>query len=185
MHVLVVGATGMLNEATVTFIHRGCLVTTVSRSHDRAKALKSLAKFPEHVNTLVLDWHHGDHLIKEVTASSLKFGPIDQVVLWMHSDAQHAMNKLLERIEAVNMGETWELYHIKGSSASRPEKNWKPRIPENCQYHDIILGFKKDSEHSRWLTNAEISQGVIEAVFEKTTSKIIGTVEPWSQRPGW
>ncbi|WP_343781482.1 hypothetical protein [Virgibacillus salarius] len=53
-------------------------------------------------------------------------------------------------------------------------------MPANCQYRQIQLGFKVVSNYSRWLTNQEISQGVIEGIQKErnTMLHIVGQVEP-------
>ena len=50
-------------------------------------------------------------------------------------------------------------------------------------YHQIVLGFKREACSSRWLTDEEISAGVLDAVSEKQPSYVVGTVTPWDERP--
>ena len=50
-------------------------------------------------------------------------------------------------------------------------------------YHQVILGFMRTSSGSRWLRNAEISQGVLGAIASKKPLSIVGTIEPWDERP--
>lgn len=51
-------------------------------------------------------------------------------------------------------------------------------------YHAVILGFVLlPGGQSRWLTNSEISQGVLDAIAAEAKRHIVGTVEPWSRRP--
>jgi hypothetical protein len=45
------------------------------------------------------------------------------------------------------------------------------------------LGFKIEDNSSRWLTNDEISSGVIEAITNDEEEKIVGIVSPWDKRP--
>ena len=45
------------------------------------------------------------------------------------------------------------------------------------------LGFKIIGSHSRWLTHAEISNGVIESLKGNKTKTIVGTLHPWDRRP--
>ena len=53
----------------------------------------------------------------------------------------------------------------------------------NIQYRQVILGFVIEGGRSRWLTHAEISGGVLDAVRNDRLFSIVGTVEPWSLRP--
>ena len=48
----------------------------------------------------------------------------------------------------------------------------------NLVYRKIILGFVVDDERSRWLTDIEISNGVMDAIVREQDSYIIGKVEP-------
>ena len=45
-------------------------------------------------------------------------------------------------------------------------------------HHLIVSG-------TRWLTHAEISSGVLNAITLGTPRHIVGMIRPWNQRPGW
>lgn len=51
------------------------------------------------------------------------------------------------------------------------------------RYHQVILGFVRQGNRSRWLTDAEISAGVIAALQSDQRDSIVGIVEPWPLRP--
>jgi len=53
----------------------------------------------------------------------------------------------------------------------------------DCAARQVVLGFKLEAGGSRWLTNAEISDGVLEAVRTDRAYTIVGQAEPWSARP--
>jgi hypothetical protein len=46
-----------------------------------------------------------------------------------------------------------------------------------------VLGFVVENGQSRWLTDAEISDGVGRALESDDPVTIVGTVTPWSARP--
>ena len=50
-------------------------------------------------------------------------------------------------------------------------------------YQAVVLGFVIEGGKSRWLTNAEISAGVLAALESGAPFRIVGTVEPWSAKP--
>jgi hypothetical protein len=50
-------------------------------------------------------------------------------------------------------------------------------------YSQVILGFVLDGNSSRWLTNDEISAGVIKAIEQPEEISIVGSIEPWERRP--
>ncbi|MBK7159886.1 MAG: hypothetical protein IPH77_15465 [Ignavibacteria bacterium] len=54
---------------------------------------------------------------------------------------------------------------------------------KNINYKKILLGFVIEDEKSRWLTNTEISNGVIDALKKDEDTFIVGKVEPWEKRP--
>lgn len=53
----------------------------------------------------------------------------------------------------------------------------------NIIYKKVILGFVIEDEASRWLTDTEISNGVIDAVINDKDIFTVGKVEPWKKRP--
>ena len=40
-----------------------------------------------------------------------------------------------------------------------------------------------EDETSRWLTNTEISNGVIDGIMNEKDYFIVGKIEPWERRP--
>jgi hypothetical protein len=53
----------------------------------------------------------------------------------------------------------------------------------DCGLRQVILGFRVEGGRSRWLTDAEISEGVLQAVRTDADLAIVGQVEPWPARP--
>lgn len=48
----------------------------------------------------------------------------------------------------------------------------------------VKLGFIiEDNNSSRWLTNSEIAQGIIDAIEHEILEKHVGVFEPWNLRP--
>ncbi|GGH78078.1 hypothetical protein JOD43_000885 [Pullulanibacillus pueri] len=182
MHALVIGATGMLSTATLWMNSHGWQVTSISRTHEKAQKLHALSDFPDRLRTLVLDWNATDTVLENIELAVEQSGPIHKLVLWMHREVAETIPKILCHIDQLNQ-ENWALYHVKGSRASRPGQNWTPLLPKGCRYHDIILGFKQENGISRWLSNREISEGVIQAIQCGHERTIVGQVEPWNQRP--
>ena len=52
-----------------------------------------------------------------------------------------------------------------------------------CLYRQVLLGFVPEGDGARWLTNDEISAGVLAAIDEDTALFRIGVTRPWSLRP--
>ncbi|MFF2175688.1 hypothetical protein ACFVT8_04360 [Lysinibacillus sp. NPDC058147] len=76
------------------------------------------------------------------------------------------------------------LYHIKGSSSYLINDRTKSYFPFNITYRVVKLEFiLEDNNSSRWLTNSEIAQGIIDAIEQEIPEKHVGVFEPWSLRP--
>jgi hypothetical protein len=67
---------------------------------------------------------------------------------------------------------------------ARPERlaEWRSLIPAP-KLRLAVLGFVVENGQSRWLTDAEISDGVGRALESDDPVTIVGTVTPWSARP--
>lgn len=48
-------------------------------------------------------------------------------------------------------------------------------IPMDCSYYQVQLGFITEGSRFRWLTNKEISRGVMEAIKKRNKISIIGS----------
>lgn len=52
------------------------------------------------------------------------------------------------------------------------------------RYRQVVLGFIIDDGVSRWLTDTEISDGVLRSLESRDDEFIVGRIHPWSERPG-
>ncbi|MDQ0861348.1 short-chain dehydrogenase [Bacillus sp. V2I10] len=95
-----------------------------------------------------------------------------------HSYASEALDIISEEVSKSAV--RWRLFHIQGSS-SHLEKRAVDVMP-NCLYRSILLGFVLEADHSRWLTNKEIGEGVIKSIEEDIKDMVIGILEPWEKR---
>lgn len=132
---------------------------------------------PEFITSLAVDYSNYLLLEEQVRKTIAENGPISLVVSWT------PIRKSLEIINKVlsEQKDSWELYQIKGSR--RFFENETLLIPSNCQHRSIYLGFIIGSTQSRWLTNHEISRGVIDNIKAGNTESIIGTLHPYDKRP--
>ncbi|MCM3737962.1 short-chain dehydrogenase [Bacillus cytotoxicus] len=181
MHVLVVGGTGMLQNVSKWFAEQGHHTSVIGRNIKRLQEMEDLCHVPERVTCLAVDYHDSDELRAKMKSSIQKNGPIQLVVAWVHSTAVDALQIISEEIETLS--KEWELFHVLGSSAYKSGR--KAKCSSLCKYYRIILGFIIEEKGSRWLTHDEIASGVIEGVRHKQPKWIVGTLEPWDDRPGW
>ncbi|EJY55896.1 hypothetical protein URH17368_1284 [Alicyclobacillus hesperidum URH17-3-68] len=101
-------------------------------------------------------------------------------VFWIHTDAEEAFGIIAGEISN-HVGIPWRLFHVRGSAAYlHPEP---PKVPPNCMYRQVVLGFVAEETGSRWLTHAEITGGLVEAIRSDCERLVVGTLEPWEKRP--
>jgi hypothetical protein len=115
-------------------------------------------------------------------------GPVDLAVAWFHTLKIAAPRRLAERIGAME----WpgRLFQVLGSATADPA--YPERLDRaavvgdglpSCRVRQVALGFKIEGDRSRWLTDAEISHGVLAAIRADARYSVVGQVEPWSDRP--
>ena len=173
-HVLVVGGTGMLSEFVKALAGDGGRLSLLSR---RASAVAGADGFD-------CDYYDEAAFADALDAAVARSGPIDLAVAWFHTLKIAAPRRLAERVQG-------RLVQVLGSAAADPSHPGRletaARVAaglSQCEVRQVILGFKVEAAGSRWLTNSEISQGVLEAVRADRALTVIGQTEPWSARPG-
>jgi NAD(P)-dependent dehydrogenase (short-subunit alcohol dehydrogenase family) len=180
-HALVVGGTGMLSYVTLWLIDNGYHVSVIARNPTHMKKLIDKAKNETKVTPILVDYTNGKDL-RENLNQTIKFnGNINIVIAWIHTVAEDALEIISQEVS--NRNNEWALFHVLGSSSNLKEIKRKLSIPGNCLYHQVQLGFVFEGNHSRWLTNKEISNGIIEAIKRKKRILVVGTIEPWEKRP--
>lgn len=180
-HALVVGGTGMLSRVSLWLIDNGYHVSIIARNDERMKQLLKETSSENHVTPLLVDYRNNEELKEKIKRTIEQNGDIDIVVAWIHSVAENALQII---VNEVSKGKnSWELFHILGSSSNLDEIKKKTAAPTNYVYYQVQLGFKFEGTRSRWLTSKEISEGVIEAIRKKKKVLIIGQIEPWENRP--
>lgn len=180
-HALVVGGTGMLSDVSLWLVNQGYHVSIVARKPERMEELMSKTVSSEKITPLFVNYRNEEKLQEKINGTIKKNGNINIVVAWIHSIAENALPIIIN--EVAKSQNEWELFHILGSSTDLDEIQQKTIVPNNCLYHQVQLGFVIEGNHSRWLTNKEISNGVIEAIKGKRQVLTVGQLEPWEDRP--
>lgn len=180
-HALVVGGTGMLSGVSLWLLNQGYHVSIIARNSGRMKDLIEQADLDSHITPLFVDYSNNDELQKKVHATINKNGAIDIVVAWIHSTAPDAL-KIIAKEVSISKSE-WELFHVLGSSSDLNRMKREVTMPIGCAYHQVQLGFVIEGPRSRWLTNMEISDGVIEAINKRNKILTIGQIDSWEKRP--
>ena len=176
----------MLARACLTFAKAGHRVSVLARKKSRLERLTDQAQeFAGAIVGFPVDYCDSSALKATLAASVEQFGPVHTIVAWIHSTAPEAPQIAAEVLSASH---PVSFFHVLGSASADPSREARLRptfssVP-NILYHEVILGFVVSSqERSRWLTNEEISEGVLNAVAQRKETFVVGTVHPWSHRP--
>ncbi|MDO8802220.1 hypothetical protein [Phenylobacterium sp.] len=169
-HTLVVGGTGMLSGLCEALAGDGGRLSFLSRQ----------ACGPD---GFACDYYDPAAFTAALDAAVARAGPINLAVAWFHTLKIEAPRLLAERVEG-------RLFQVLGSAAADPSHPWRletaQRVAEDlpgCDLRQVVLGFKAEPTGSRWLTNNEISAGVLDAVRSDRPLTIIGQTKPWSAKP--
>jgi hypothetical protein len=180
-HTLVIGGTGMLREATIALARRSRLLTAVSHSRNALRDLgQALSGVPCERRLLSLDWEQSAEFVLALQRH-VAAGPPTLVVAWLHDpDLGPALAAALAHHSL-----QCHFFQVLGSDAADPARAGEtpPANHGRLEYHRVVLGFHKTERESRWLTHAEISAGVLEAIALGLPSHVVGAVTPWSDRP--
>ncbi|MFS0562128.1 hypothetical protein AB1K91_15430 [Terribacillus sp. 179-K 1B1 HS] len=176
-HLLVIGGTGMLQAAVLNWNEEGHEVTMIARTKESLLRVVKRAVHPDCIHMIQTDYHQLDSFQNQLENLSAP----DIIVSWIHSSGKEAIQAMCDLYGTLQ--KPISFFHIKGSKAHDPRHNYIPKFAENIDYHEVILGFRITEDISRWLTNQEIADGVIQAVKHPQPRCIVGTVWPWSARP--
>lgn len=182
-HFLVLGGTGMLAGATRYLLSRGNKVTLVSRHTNRFSQFSS---FAPQLNPVMQDYQREGKIISAMKDAQETFGPIDRALLWIHDTAPILPVSIVKELNHEN--QNCDILHVVSSAEADPTRRgetWFEKMSpyQAVHYRQVILGFVLTDRGSRWLTNQEISNGVIQALDSKTKKSVVGTVSPWRLRP--
>jgi uncharacterized protein YbjT (DUF2867 family) len=175
--VLVVGGTGMLGGMCEALAARAVGVTVVSRGRQRPAWLAHRS-----IKTIHLDYTDTSKLRDMLAEQVGAHGIFDAAVCWIHSTAPEASEVVARAVAPCRyvrvMGSA-------GADPSRPNDVGRQIFGsiEGLRYQEVILGFEVEGTRSRWLTDTEISAGVLGALNSGVDRAIVGRVRPWSARP--
>lgn len=179
-HILVVGGTGMLAGLVEALAGDGGRLSLVARRAS-AHGLSGRA--------FDCDYHDEAAFTAALDAAVAGQGPVDLAVAWFRTLRLAAPRRLAERVGTP--GAPGRLFQVLGSGVADPARPDRLRFAAevagglpDCRLRQVVLGFRVESGGARWLTDAEISGGVLRAVREDLPFSVVGQVEPWSRRPG-
>ncbi len=155
-------------------------------------ALDALAKAQGgQVNHIDCDYTDDIMLHAALVGAAARLGPYRRAVVWVHmGEAPNAPGIIADALESLNAGQgaSVDYFHVLSSRNARPDKATAERLGalrsrKGIKYRTILLGFKLENDTSRWLTDEEISGGVLRAMAERHDNFVVGAIEPWEKRP--
>ncbi len=173
-HALVIGGSGMLAGLCRSLQDRAERVSVMARNERRIRAVAP------GIEPVACDYNDGMALAE--TLALLE--PPDLLIAWLHGRAPSARRALAECVAAE--GRFVQVLGSAHGDPAHPERLTEMAAAADglpIDYQAVLLGFVVDGGHSRWLSNAEISNGVLAAVASGAPLSTVGTVEPWSARP--
>lgn len=185
-HVLIVGGTGMLKDVPLYFAKYGFTVSVIARDQNNLNKLIESKSEHGFINPLRVDYSDYYMLEEKLKSAIDNYGKIETAVCWIHSTAPEAPFIIASILNEQNI--KVKFYHVFGSANISPDgRNLKFESEisgyENIIYRKIILGFVIEYDKSRWLTDTEISNGVIDAVIKEDNNFVVGRIEPKEKLP--
>ncbi|MFJ7733697.1 short-chain dehydrogenase [Lysinibacillus sp. NPDC097231] len=180
-HCLIIGGTGMLKDVSLWLIKQRYHVSVIGRQQEKMQVLMNNADNISQLTPLIVDYTNYSRFTTALIESQQTNGSFDCIIAWIHGSDKRVWESL---IQATPNTKNVILYHIKGSSSYLQDDQTRNFMPTNIIYHEVKLGFVVEANNSsRWLTNDEIAQGIIEAINQGLTEKHVGVFEPWNLRP--
>ena len=161
---LVIGGTGMLAEVVRELSSIYGVVGVVGRTQDK---LNSLSEFSPNIFPMKSDYSEIENFEESLKAFTANYEKPSLIVSWVHSSSPDVPILVSKYCE-------YDFYDIVGSSGR--ESSHISRIREQkivalgLNYHRVILG----TLDGRWLTNEDISTGVLQAIKIQSPEFLVG-----------
>lgn len=180
-HTIVIGGTGMLRTASAELATISQRLTSIARTQ---RSLATLDKMlPEDSglhHMLKLNWSSNDFSQKikqHIAETELP----DLVIAWIHDD-QLTLRLAAEFNESQKFV---RFFHVIGSAATNPLSIANSLLEHfNTSsilgYYQVILAAKNTEMGSRWLTNKEISNDMLNAIQKEKNQFVVGTLDRWN-----
>lgn len=133
---------------------------------------------------VVADYRDETAALAALDACFARHGAPDLLILWLHPAAPEFRRRLATRLRPPG-----RFVQVLGSAAADPAAPGHlaalRAVTDGLEVvaQQVVLGFVVEAGGSRWLSHAEIADGVFEAVLNPSDCRVIGTVAPWSARP--
>jgi hypothetical protein len=176
---LVVGGSGMLAGLSLRLLDRCTRVSVLARNEARIRAISPA------IHPLVCDYSDESAVAGALAADARRHGAPELLVAWVHPKAPALRRRLAGAVAPGG-----RLVQVLGSAHGDPARPDRLEAMAEAAaglpiaYQAIVLGFVVEAGRSRWLTNDEISDGVLARLEKGVPLDHVGTLSPWSARPG-
>ncbi|HHG86120.1 MAG TPA: hypothetical protein ENJ82_15330 [Bacteroidetes bacterium] len=186
-HVLVVGGTGMLKKVSLFLAAHDNVVSVIARTKSDLLALKKEAEtFIGRINPLQLNYRDQEALTTQLETAIQTHGPLTMVVNWMHAHALESATAIAEILNRTSpICRYFQILPTIGGDDQSDHAYYNDPFAHlnKVLYRKVILGFIIEQGMSRWLSKAEIGDGIIDVLQNDKRDVVIGTLEPWEERP--
>ena len=167
-HILVVGGSGMLARLCRRLAGEGWLVSVVGREPGK---LALVAVGFERVHPISVDYQDLERFRAELADARRRLGPILLAVLWVRSWAPQSLLAAAEEVAPDG-----RIVRVVGSPSSAASEEAAETIRRRfgSGYQEVRLGSVATSAGRRWLTDAEISDGVHRAIERGAGDVLVG-----------
>lgn len=179
---LLIGTTGMLTAAARHAVEQSASAALVSRNADTFTF--GNAALDAKLTRLPLSYEDAPSFLDALEP----YAPFDLALTWIRPraellraaiDAFIAPKGLLVEV----MGSRSILTGPEGQASIAALRADALAHQPDIIYAQVILGFMREKDTSRWLTHEEISAAAIAQLDDPMPRRIAGILEPWDQRP--
>ena len=177
-HALVVGGSGMLAGLCRNLLDHCETVSVLARDEARIRAIAPA------IHSLACDYNDEAAVTAALAADRDAHGAPDLLVAWIHGRAPNLRRRLAAGV--VPGGRFVQVLGSAHGDPSRPDRLEQMKAAADglpVTYQAVVLGFVLQAGRARWLTDAEIREGVFSALETGAALTVVGTVEPWSAKP--
>lgn len=168
-HICIIGGTGMLAEVTKWYAENDCIVSVVARNEEKLNRMKFSCSKPDNIKEILVDYRDSNTLQKLLKINIHKYGRYSEIVIWLHEDGLASLETIYRLLE-----EQSSIWHIIGSQRDAQQFRTLYQPTTKIGYHLIQLGFQRENDSKRWLTNNEIANGVIQSIQSGRSYNLIG-----------
>lgn len=186
--VLVIGGTGMLRPAVDELLDRGSTVLGVARrpgrgvgGDDRGSAAGARGDY----FGVAGQWSEPAAFVDELESILGGDTAIEAAIAWVHTPYRQTVLEQLGRVLTTDA----TVLQIWGSASQDPREvmaeDPAAAVPTGRSWsmRHVYLGYQPGPGTARWLTEAEISSGVLDAWDSGREHTVVGRLDPWDRRP--